>query len=81
MNIEKRLKSIIMNVALNGIREEDISKDTILTIDLGYDSIKLVELVVEIENEFNIIMDDEDLDVEKLSVYNKLLETIIAKVS
>lgn len=81
MNIEKRLKSIIMNVALNGIREEDITKDTILTIDLGYDSIKLVELVVEIENEFNIIMNDEDLDVEKLSVYSKLLETIIAKVS
>lgn len=80
MNIEKRLKNLIMNVAMNGIREEDITRDTILTIDLGYDSIKLVELVVEIENEFNIIMDDEDLDIEKLSKYSKLLDSITEKL-
>lgn len=80
MNIEKKLKKIIIDVGMLDIEANDITNETILTVDLEYNSIKLVELIVEIENEFGIQLEDDDLDIEKLSVYNKLLDMITTKV-
>lgn len=81
MNIDQKLKKLIADVAIKDVVIENIYEDTILTNDLGYDSVQIIELIVELENEFKIEIDDDDLDIEILSVYSKLRTMIINKTS
>lgn len=43
-----------------GVEEEEIEMETNLTEDLGADSLDAVELIMAIEDEFNIEIADED---------------------
>jgi len=79
MNIEQRLKNIVSNVATQDVDIDAINEKTILTNDLGYDSVQIIELIVELENEFEIEIEDEDLEIERLTVYSNLLEMIERK--
>jgi len=45
-----------------GINDEDINLDSVLTDDLGADSLDLVELVMAMEQEFDIEISDEDAE-------------------
>lgn len=40
---------------------QEITLDTNLLEDLGFDSLDIVELVVEIEDEFNIVLNEDHL--------------------
>ena len=56
--IESQLKKL---VAMRlGARAADIGEETSLTVDLGVDSLEMVGLIVEIEDEFQIDIPDED---------------------
>lgn len=44
----------------------DIKPELKLKEDLGFDSLNMVELIVELEDEFNIEFDESDLDPTKL---------------
>lgn len=81
MHIEIKLKEIIVTIKSNGIDICSINNKTNLTTDLGFDSLEIVELIVELENEFNIEFDDDDLDIENITVFHKLLETIEIKTT
>jgi len=52
----------------------------VLTDDLGYDSIQIIELIVELESEFKIEIDDDDLEIENLIIYGKLHKMIERKI-
>lgn len=80
MDVENTIKNLIMTIANGGMHEEDITIDTILTNDFEFDSIKIIELVIEIEDQFNIILDDENLTIEKLSSYASLVEIVKEKI-
>lgn len=73
MNIEKELKRIVVMVSEKDVSTDDVTEKTILTDDLGYDSVKLITLIVEIESFFKINIADEYLDVEKLIIFGSLL--------
>ena len=45
-----------------GVNEADITPDTSLTEDLGADSLDLVELIMAMEQEFDIEIPDEDVE-------------------
>jgi acyl carrier protein len=79
MNNDQRLKEIIAKVATQDVDAGNINEEIILTSDLGYDSVQIIELIVELENEFNIEIDDDDLEIENLTVYCKLYEMIERK--
>ncbi len=79
MNIDQKLKEMIAKIATQNIRINNIDEKTILTSDLGYDSVQIIELIVELENEFNIEIDDDDLEIENLTVYGMLYEMIERK--
>lgn len=71
MNIENDIKKIIADMAqlkTNEINDED------LLIDIGIDSLSLVELIVRIENRVNIIFEDSDLNPEKLTMVGDLVK-------
>ena len=55
---EDRVKKIIISIIkendLPMVEYTDITNDTILTDDLGFDSFNLAQLTVEIESEFDV---------------------------
>lgn len=53
------------------LKESDIKPESRFVEDLGADSLDLVELVMEIEEEFNIEIPDED--VEKMHRVNEVV--------
>ena len=80
MNINNTLKDIIIEVSNRKINVSEINDTTILTSDLGFDSIQIVSLIVEIESKFKIELTDEDLNMDTLTEYRLLLQMIIAKL-
>lgn len=73
--IEKILINIIKRCD-NSVDTDEINNKTDLVNDLGFDSISIIQLVVELENEFDIEIDDEYLLIEYLSPFKSLIEII-----
>ena len=74
MSIEDKVKKIIaekLSVDLNEVKEESAFVD-----DLGADSLDLVELIMSMEEEFDIDISDED--AEKLVTVQDVLNYINA---
>lgn len=81
MNIDKKLKEVIVKVADIKMDSCVIEKNTNLIDDLFFDSILLVNLISEIEEEFKIKLEDKYLDVELLTVYDSLYKMITSLVN
>ena len=58
MNILDELKTLIATSL--GVEENDIDESSNLAEDLGADSLDAVELIMEIEDHFDISIDEED---------------------
>lgn len=71
-----QIKAIIVDRL--GVDEEKINYDTNFQDDLGADSLDIVELVMEMEDEFNEEISDEV--VEQLTTVGKAVEFIKEKV-
>ncbi len=72
MSIENRVKVIIADKL--GIKEELIVPEASFVDDLGADSLDLVELIMTIEEEFDVEISDEE--AEKIATYKDALEYI-----
>lgn len=59
-NFKKTFDNLLINTL--GISQEDIKPDTYFTNDLGADSLDLVELTIEFEKAFNIVIPDNDVE-------------------
>ncbi len=58
MSIEERLKEMIIKQLGDG--EKSVTLETSFINDLGADSLDIVELVMEFEDEFDVNIPDED---------------------
>lgn len=75
--IDKLKKIIIENCPnYSGV---EISEKTNLVNDLGFDSLSLITLLVNIEEEFNVQFDDFALEFENIIYVLNILNFIIAK--
>ena len=72
MSIEERVKKIIVEQL--GVKEEDVKPEASFVEDLGADSLDTVELVMALEEEFDIEIPDED--AEKISTVGDAVEYI-----
>ena len=54
----------------NEIKEEDS------LISIGIDSLKTVNLILELENSFNFIFNDSDLDPENLKTVKNIIDIV-----
>lgn len=70
--IEEEVRKIIVNQL--DINEEDVTPDASFTDDLGADSLDLVELVMAMEESFDIDIPDED--AEHITTVQKALDYI-----
>lgn len=57
-----------------------ITEETDLIIDYGYDSLKFIELISEIEELYEIEFDIDDIDIEKLRSMKLLLQLVNKKI-
>ena len=55
--VEQRVKAILAEHL--GVDESKISADTNVVVDLGADSLDLVEVLMSLEDEFNVSIPDE----------------------
>ena len=64
MSIEERVKKIIVEQL--GVKEEDVKPEASFVEDLGADSLDTVELVMALEEEFDIEIPDEEAEKSQL---------------
>jgi acyl carrier protein len=74
--VEERVKKIIAEQL--GVEEDEVTPEAHFVEDLGADSLDTVELVMALEEEFEIEIPDED--AEKILTVGKALEYIKEKV-
>ncbi len=77
MSIEQRVKEIIVEQL--GVNESEVKPEAKFVDDLGADSLDLVELVMALEEEYNMEISDED--AEKILTVGDAIEYIKAHVS
>ena len=77
MSIEQRVKEIIVEQL--GVNEGEVKPEAKFVDDLGADSLDLVELVMALEEEYNMEISDED--AEKILSVGDAIEFIKGHVS
>lgn len=81
LNNKKQLINLIGKYSKIEIEDEFLSDDISLDNDLGIDSIMLLQLVVDIEDEFSISISDDELDTEVIGTFGGLLSLINEKTA
>lgn len=79
-NIAAKLKKMILFNAKNKNLISKITNSSNLINDFGYDSIQMLNLLINIENNFGIEFEDEDLYTNLLINYGSLLGCIEKKI-
>ena len=72
MSIEERVKKIIVEQL--GVKEEDVNPEASFVEDLGADSLDTVELVMALEEEFDIEIPDEE--AEKITTVQSAIDYV-----
>ncbi|QLB13564.1 acyl carrier protein [Bisgaardia hudsonensis] len=72
MSIEERVKKIIVEQL--SVKEEDVKSEASFIEDLGADSLDTVELVMALEEEFDIEIPDED--AEKITTVQSAIDYV-----
>jgi acyl carrier protein len=70
-NLERLTKIVVDRLSVN---EEDVTLEANLKDDLGADSLDVVELIMELEDEFDIEIADED--AEKITTVGEVIAYI-----
>ncbi len=77
MSVEEKVKNIIVEQL--GVDVEAVTAEASFIDDLGADSLDIVELVMTMEEEFDLEIPDED--AEKIKTVNDVINYIKAKVN
>lgn len=72
-------KKIISEVSALGIAEDGIKDEMTLIDDLAFDSLTFVQMVLMLENVYDIKFDDEYINIEKLKTVKDVAEYIQVK--
>jgi acyl carrier protein len=75
--IEAKLKEIIEPYIAEDEMPETIEYDADLTNDLGINSLHVIDIIIDIENEYDIEIEDSEL--QNMSTLNDVLKVIEAK--
>ena len=76
-NVEERLREIVIDQL--GVNEEEVTNEASFQEDLGADSLDVVELVMQIEEEWGLEIADED--AERILTFQDALNYIEDRVT
>ena len=76
-----RIKGLIVEKVLVGVNPDEIKNDSELVSELGLDSIQIIGLIGGLEEEFDIVLEDDDLDFELFSSIDSLAKLVDAKLA
>lgn len=62
-----------------GFHEEDISLTYTLSYDLGADSLDIVELLIDLEDVFDIEI--EDYEIDEMSIVQEIINLVVEKTN
>lgn len=79
-NIKEKLIQTIKKISQEELLS-DIKDTTNIFTDLSFDSFKMITLLIEIESTFDISIDADDYDYEKISTVGELIKMIAGKVN
>jgi acyl carrier protein len=75
-----RIKEIVKVTLKGEVDIQNIDEKTDLVNDIGIDSIAGIEILVRIENEFQIEIDDEDLSIELIRNFSTIADYVEARI-
>ncbi len=75
----QRVKEIIAEVSQLGITAEEVGDESNIVTRLGLQSTQILEIMVELENEFNVEFEDTEITEELWSSVSTLTDGILAK--
>lgn len=78
--IIEKIKEIIRATLKGELDTTEITETTLLVDEVGINSIAAIEILVRIENEFEIEIDDEDLSVELIRTIATLADYILVRI-
>ena len=82
MSIELRTKQAIVNgLALKKSLDDISDKTKIFYEGLGLDSVAAMEVVIAVENEFDIFIEDEELNADIFATIGTLVEFVTKKLN
>ena len=73
--IEDRIRKIIVNEIGINIDSERLKTDTLLS-DIGMDSMNSLDLIMAIEEKFNILFEDNDLIIDNFKNIGSLISYV-----
>lgn len=76
-NNEIKLKELVMRLAKCIDSIDSINDETNFIDELGYDSLSLVELIVDIENEFDFEFGYKNIDLDVFKKYENLKRLVL----
>jgi acyl carrier protein len=79
--LEDKLKYFILEAAPKKSTAAEICATTNLITDLEFDSILIVQLMLDLEETFGFIFEDEEIEDDTLTNFKKLSDLISNKVT
>jgi len=76
LNTQDRIINLICTDIAVDLSSEDMTGQSSLFDDLNFDSIKVIELLTKLEEEFEIELDDEDLDFQVFATIDSLTKFV-----
>ena len=78
--IEEKIINIIMKKVILNESSISVNPKTDVIEELNFDSLMYIETIADIESEFDVEFDEEDLDIEKLKTVGNFIDLVIKKV-
>lgn len=78
MDVEKKILEVLVQFITTDIEPESINSESSLKNDLGIDSISIIQILIILEEEFNIIFEEEEIN--GLREFGSLAECIKNKL-
>ncbi len=79
--IVSRLKNMIVDRLFLKVAPDDLKTDVSLIDEYGVDSVCLLELVVGLEDEFGIVIEDDDFSVKNFESVDAIAEFVSQRLA
>jgi len=80
MEITKELLEMVAESARRTVNIEELGKETLLIEDLGYNSVDIMELVIQIEEKYGIDFSDSDIFWGNMNCISAISEYVEKKL-